>query len=136
MRDSELENSFGSNGNAANDDLRENQVDDRNREKKRQFAIESDNHQLEAVIENDYQCDAAVNGNVQNVENNDADIETESLEDNCVADMAKGFSKDIGFLYSKISGLESDVKEIKRLLKNRSSQKCNFRSLSSQLQEQ
>lgn len=62
--------------------------------------------------------------------------EKEPEEEHCIAGTLRGFSKDIGSLYSKTDGLERDVKEIKRLLQNRPHQhQCNIRTLSAQFQE-
>lgn len=151
--ESDERSSLVSNENDPEDDLREfpdlnhhsqreNQIDDNNEEEERQLDAVSEGgdeeHELDAVSEagdEEDQNDAASDGDVQNVENKDDNIDTESLGDDCLADILKGFNKDIGSLYSKTNSLESDVREMKRLLKDQQTKKCSCRSLSSQFKQ-
>lgn len=68
-------------------------------------------------------------------DNDDYETDAESTSGNCLDGILKGFNKDIGALYTKTNSIESELKEIKRLLKSRPTQHCAYRSLSSQFKE-
>ncbi|KAJ6648103.1 hypothetical protein Bhyg_03328 [Pseudolycoriella hygida] len=95
--------------------------------------------QIEEIIEQIDQLEDANHKNeanyVETLKSHDLEDDTESLSENCLDGVLQGFDKDIGALYSKVNGIENDVKEIKRLMEKRQSQPCTIRTLSSQLKE-
>lgn len=93
--------------------------------------------ELRDMVEN--QTDAEdEDDDVENCEgmNSETESDTKSLSGDCLDGILSGFNKDIGTLYSKTDRIESDVKEIRRLLEVQQNKPCSYRSLSSRLKEE
>lgn len=130
--------SFILNGNANDDDSPKTSSTAGNHDEQ-VYKVQDENVEMEYVHQFEV-GDADVNNQFESEEDVENDQEnsfddTEAFTENCIGGILKGFNKDIGTLFLKTSSIESDIKEIKRLLKSRPSQNCSFRSLSSQFKE-
>lgn len=75
--------------------------------------------------------DEDLRSNVDDIGSEDSEVP----EENCIEKVMKEFGKDIGALYSKTNNIESDMKEIKKILKARPPQNCIYRSISSRYKQ-
>lgn len=119
-------------------DRMENQRSDNASESEMEFVVNENRNSVDennrseipqspATDEHEFQSD-------EDLKNDLKDSESEDLEENYIEGVLKDFSKDIGLLYSKTNRIESDLKEIKDMLKARQPKNC-IRTISSRFKQ-
>lgn len=89
----------------------------------------NDNRSVTPSVDNiqEYQDDVELSDDGKN-------SDAEGLQGDCLEDVLKEVNKDIGALYSKTNKIESDLKQIKKILLTRPSQQC-IRTISSRFKQ-